>query len=164
MDSLAKQLSLLRLGFSSFEIKQNQTEHNYHHQMYGNFHHAAFIFEQKGRSINILSKGVNYIIGNQKSIHAENDAIFRLKPRKNKKMKKINLIVIRTSKIGKLGSSQPCYHCVQNMIMDLPLLGYKLNNIYYSNNDESITCVKFNKFIQKNQFHISGFYRKKYLN
>jgi cytidine deaminase len=159
MELLAKNLSLYRLGYSNFEIKSEMMNKNYNN-IYGNFHHAAYIFEQKGNSINILSKGINYF-GFNKSTHAECDAIIKLKPRRNKNLKKINILVIRTSKSGKLGSSQPCYHCAKQM-NDIGNLGYKINNIYYSNNDESMTKIKFNKFIQSDEFHISGFYKKKY--
>jgi len=161
METLAKQLSLLRLGFSQYEIDQELL-----HKMpsspiiFGNFHHGAYIFEQKGNSFNILSRGINYLSSN-KSVHAENDAIHRLKPRKHKKKKKINMLIIRTTKLGKLGSSQPCYHCTLQLMDLIPSLGYKLNYIIYTNKDETMTKIKFNKFIQSEEFHISGFYRKK---
>jgi len=160
---LAEQLSLRRLGFSEHEIKENRLKQP-HSIIYGHFHHAAYLFEQKGNSIHILSRGMNYLQDERRrSIHAETDAIEHLKPRwHKKKRKKINLMVIRTSKNGKLGSSQPCYHCMLQLMEQIPEMGYKLNYVCYSNQDESLTRIKFNKLVQVSNYHISGYYRKKH--
>ena len=50
-------------------------------------------------------------------------------------MKKIDIIVIRTTCKRNLGNSKPCVKCLSDMYYLAPKKGYKINNVYYS--DES---------------------------
>ena len=98
--------------------------------------------------------------GIQSGIHAEYDAIKKLIPLKNKKrLTYINILVIRLSGKNKLQSSKPCVNCI-NMMKTLPIkLGYKINNIYYSDNDENI--VKTSLYdLDNDEKHYSKFYRR----
>lgn len=119
------------------------------------------------KKANILTFGFNRmgdINGNDAGIHAEHDAINKLKPlERNKKLQPINLLVIRFSKNNQLQNSKPCFNCIQT-IKTLPQKrGYKIKNIYYSNNDGDI--IKSNlKILEKEELHYSRFYRKKNLN
>ena len=120
----------------------------------------------KGKGImekaNILSYGFNFmgdINGLEPGIHAEHDAINKLKPLKKKKhLQNINLLVIRLSKKNKLQTSKPCVDCI-NKIKVLPeKKGYKIKNIYYSDDNENI--VKSNlKTLENEELHYSKYYR-----
>jgi hypothetical protein len=131
----------------------------------GNYNHACCFykgnFQQK--KTNILSFGFNKIgdlKGNQAGIHAEHDAINKLKPlERKKKLETINLLVIRFSKYNKLQNSKPCANCI-HIIKKLPeKKGYRIKNVYYSNNNGDI--VKSNLFnLEKEELHYSKFYRR----
>ena len=92
------------------------------------------------------------------TIHAEFDAINKLPNRKNKSIKKINLLVIRTTKTGKLSSSKPCYSCIMDMLTLPPKKGYKIEWIYHSNEDETISKVKLATLYKSGDFHYSSFH------
>jgi hypothetical protein len=112
----------------------------------------------------ILSYGFNKMgdsEGLRPGMHAEYDAIRKLLPLKNnKKLKNINILVIRISGKNKLQSSKPCANCIECM-KKLPVkLGYRIQNIYYSNDDGSI--IKTNLYnLDNKETHYSGFYRRK---
>ena len=120
---------------------------------------------QKGK-INVLSFGFNKtgdIKGNKPGIHAEHDVINKLKPLYRKRLESINLLVIRFSKNNKLQNSKPCGNCIQTM-KTLPLKkGYRIKNIYYSNDNGVI--IKSNlKILEKEELHYSRFYRQQKIN
>ena len=61
------------------------------------------------------------------------DAIDKLKTRdRNKKLYKVNLMVIRVNNSGHLCSSHPCEKCINYMNTIAVKKGYKIKNIYYS--------------------------------
>jgi hypothetical protein len=126
----------------------------------GNYFHVSCIFQGK---YNILSIGINKytdVDGTMPSIHAEHDAILRLPYLKNKKkLVKINLLVIRFLKTYTLANSKPCYKCIQNMI-DIPKKrGYKIEDIYYSENSETIIKTNINKLLNDPVHHVTSYYR-----
>lgn len=112
----------------------------------------------------ILSYGVNTMgdsDGIHPGIHAEHDAISKLLPlKRNKRLVNINLLVVRLSGKNKLQSSKPCINCI-NMMKTLPeKLGYKIQYVYYSNENGEI--VKSNiKTLENENPHYSRFYRNK---
>ena len=113
----------------------------------------------------ILSYGVNQI-GNTKGqnpgIHAECDAILKLRPLKNKKkLQSINLLVIRLSSKNKIQSSKPCNNCIETMKILPQKKGYKIENIYYSNEEGNIIKTNLNK-LDLEEKHYSKYYKKKY--
>jgi len=73
----------------------------------------------------------------------------KLKKIKNRKM---NLIVIRTTKTGILGNSAPCYHCTKFLSENNSI---KIDKLYYSNSDGEIECIKFTDWVKIGQTHIS---------
>lgn len=82
--------------------------------------------------------------------HAEMDVIRKIynnKPFLNssKRIDKFDVLVIRVSKIGKLGSSRPCYHCISGM-MSTPIV--KINYVYYSTNDGIIVREKLDRMLE----------------
>jgi hypothetical protein len=118
---------------------------------------------QKAR---ILSFGVNQmgdINGNTPGIHAEEDALSKLMPLKYKKrLEPINLLVIRLSPKNKLQSSKPCSNCIKLMSLIPKKKGYKIENIYYS--DENGEIIKTNlQSLENGEQHYSKYYKNKQL-
>jgi hypothetical protein len=114
----------------------------------------------------ILSFGVNQmgdINGNTPGIHAEEDALSKLMPLKYKKrLEPINLLVIRLSSKNKLQSSKPCSNCIKLMSIIPKKKGYKIDNIYYS--DENGDIIKTNlQTLENSEQHYSKYYRNKQL-
>ena len=99
--------------------------------------------------------------GKKPGIHAEYNALSKLMPLKNKKkLEPINLLVIRLSTKNKIQSSKPCNNCIEIMKILPCKLGYKLNHIYYS--DENGSIIKSNlKSLDTEEKHYSKYYRRK---
>ena len=86
--------------------------------------------------------------GNSKlNTHAEMDALrnYELLIRNNicKKKSKMDLIVLRINKNGKLCESAPCINCTKELNETDVVT---INNLYFSRNDGTITCVKFSEW------------------
>ena len=91
--------------------------------------------KEKNSVLNSLSVGYNHTrcYHTNCTTHAEMDAIDKLKQReKNKKLCKVDLIVIRVNNSGELCSSQPCHKCVNYMHTVAVDKGYKIKYVYYS--------------------------------
>ena len=135
----------------------------------GNYFHVSCVFQGKYDIMNILSYGMNKyadVAGVMPSIHAEHDAILRLPSLKNKnknknkrKLVKINLLVIRFLKTYTLANSKPCLNCIQNMVELPQKKGYKIEDIYYSENDRTIVKTNINKLLNESSHHMSSYYR-----
>lgn len=76
------------------------------------FKHAA-IFMARGR---FLSYGP--------TVHAEAAAVRKLGRMSTKRLRRVDLMVIRTSKTGVLGMSKPCAHCLYLLNRRLPSKGF----------------------------------------
>ena len=118
------------------------------------------------KKVNVLSFGFNRIgdvDGNVAGIHAEHDAINKLKPlNRRKHLQNINLLVIRISKNNLLHSSKPCANCIEIMKTLPQKKGYRIDKIYYS--DENGNIVKSSlKKLENEELHFSRFYRKRSL-
>lgn len=140
----------------------------------GNYNHIACILDSKNmynklnnNKLNrkhILSIGCNStgdIYGNYPGIHAEEDALNKIKPLSNcKKLQNINLLVIRLSKHKKLQSSKPCANCIYRMKMLPSKKGYRIKNIYYSTEDGNI--IKSNlRTLENEEQHYTMYYKQK---
>ena len=68
------------------------------------------------------------------------------------KKNKMNLIVIRINKMGKLCESAPCFHCANSLANNDSV---QIDKLYYSRNDGTITCVKFDDWIRAGTSHVS---------
>lgn len=142
------------------------------------FHHAcagiitmlaAFYKGKNGtlKKTNILSFGFNRIgdiDGHEAGIHAEHDAINKLKPLDRKKhLQNINILVVRITKNNTLHNSKPCANCLEIMKILPEKKGYRIRNIYYS--DDNGNIVKSNlKKLENEELHFSRFYRRRKLN
>jgi hypothetical protein len=113
---------------------------------------------------NILSFGFNRIgdtNGDSAGIHAEHDAINKLKPLyKKKRLVPINILVIRISKSNKLQNSKPCANCIKVMKILPEKKGYIIKNVYYSNNNGDIVKSSL-KILENEELHYSRYYKRK---
>lgn len=112
--------------------------------------------------LNVAAYGRNHytdIKSNTKTIHAERDAISKLPCRKDKKPKKINIVVIKTSKTGILGNSKPCFNCLLDMKDYAPLMGYRINWVYYSDENGRLKKSKLNDLICAPDLYLTSYYR-----
>ena len=112
----------------------------------------------------ILSFGVNQMgdsDGKKPGIHAEYDALTKLMPiRRKKKLESINLLVIRLSTKNKIQSSKPCFSCIETMKKFPPKIGYKIDNVYYSDSNGDITKTNL-KILDEEEKHYSKYFRRK---
>ena len=115
------------------------------------------------KKASILSFGVNQmgdINGNKPGIHAEEDAISKLIPlKKKKRLEPINILVIRVSPKNKIQSSKPCINCLKVMNILPEKKGYKIENVYYSNEDGNILKTTL-KSLENEEKHYSKYYRR----
>ena len=138
---------------------------------------ALFLLKKTSRVLNVLSKGTNHpkYIQNQgklntkknlssinKSIHAEEMALDKIKGNNRKSNLTVSLMVIRITEKStecsyKLCNSKPCISCICK-IMNISCSGYKVSKIYFSNENGEIVCFKF-KEILKESPHISKYYK-----
>jgi deoxycytidylate deaminase len=85
------------------------------------------------------------IDGKFTTIHAEVDALLKLKPNKKKTPKKINMIIFRVNNTGtKLMMARPCCNCQKAIREILVQKNYKLKKCWFTNNDG-----EFEQFIFK---------------
>ena len=73
--------------------------------------------------------------------------------------KKVDIVVIRTSKTGIIGMSKPCIHCIVKMHTLAPQKGYRINKVYYTNECGVLVDTSLNKLLTEDTHHMSGFYR-----
>jgi hypothetical protein len=111
----------------------------------------------------VLSFGTNMMgdsSGNDPGIHAEHNALTKLKPLKIKKqLESVNLLVIRLSKSNKIQSSKPCSNCIKIIDVIPEKKGYKIKNIYYSDNEGNIIKTNLNN-LKNEEHHYTRYYRK----
>jgi len=87
--------------------------------------------------------------------HAEMEALNKVKGLlKCGKLKKnkMNLVVLRINKSGQLCESAPCYHCSKELAENSFI---KIDKLYFSRNDGTITCTKFDDWINNGNFRVS---------
>ena len=127
----------------------------------GMYNHVAMIFE-KNNYEQPLCYGTNYLVdlNDNRSIHAEHDALLRLKKNFSKKLKKINLLVIRYTNTYKLTTSKPCIFCLEKMKGLALQKGYKIHKVYYSGFRE-IYSDKFTTLYNQDKKHIPNRNRRK---
>jgi cytidine deaminase len=126
---------------------------------FGSFYHCSIIFTKKQGALYPLSYGENQIRGN-KSIHAEVDAINRIKPKKQGKIQKVCLFVLRVNKSKEITISKPCKHCI-NQMKSLVSKNYKISDVFYSDKDGKIIKTSFTNLLLDPCKHISRIDRRK---
>ncbi len=68
------------------------------------------------------------------------------------KKNKMNLIVLRVNKLGDLCESAPCFHCTKELSENEEI---QIDKLYFSKSDQSITCIKFNKWVKCGKSNMS---------
>jgi cytidine deaminase len=126
---------------------------------FGKFYHCSIIFTKKRGALYPLSYGENQIRGN-KSIHAEVDAINRIKNKKQGKTQKVSLFVMRVNKKKEITISKPCKHCIAQMNTIINK-NYKISDVYYSDNNGEIIKSSLNSLTIDPCKHISRLDRRK---
>jgi cytidine deaminase len=127
------------------------------------YNHVACVIDGNvfSSKMNILSFGINtFSIDDSAGIHAEYSAIQKLDllPKK-RRLKSVNLLVIRLSGNRKIQFSKPCAHCINMMKTYAPKKGYQIKHILYSDINGDI--VKTNLWeLEKEEKHYSTAYRK----
>lgn len=124
-----------------------------------------FLIPKTNGVLKVISYGENYFKPHpvlETTVHAEHDAIINLPIRpRNLHPKKVDILIIRTSKTGCLGMSKPCAHCIMKMSDLAPKRGYKINKVYYTTEDGYVTCDKLDKLIEDPDMHISKYYKSR---
>jgi cytidine deaminase len=134
----------------------------------GHYNHVSCILQEGNGNLKkarVLSYGVNQMgdtKGLMPGIHAEHDAIRKLRPlKKQNKKKLINILVIRLSAKNKLQTSKPCINCIETM-KNLPdKLGYKIQKVFYSDGSGNIVKISLKK-LENEEKHMSKFYKRKH--
>ena len=87
--------------------------------------------------------------------HAEMDVLNKTKELircKKIKKNKMNLIVLRINKSGRLCESAPCFHCTKELASNNYV---QIDKLYFSRSNETITCVKFDDWVESGTSHVS---------
>jgi len=124
---------------------------------FGRFYHCAIIFTKKRGIVSPLVYGENMIRG-KNSIHAEEDAVNRIPYKKDGKIQKVSLLVLRVTRSGDYTMSKPCLHCIKKM-NTLINKNYKISNVYYTNNDGIFVKSSLNRLNSDPDKHISKWNR-----
>ena len=127
------------------------------------FCHFAMIYTKRSKSIvNVLSYGYNHI-RDGKSIHAEVDAINNLRTSLRKKLKGVNLLVIRLLRSPEhaLAQSKCCMRCCECIFKIPSLKGYRIDQVLYSNVSGEIEKHHPIDLLIEDDYHVSVYYSKR---
>jgi hypothetical protein len=96
------------------------------------------------------------------TVHAEDDAINKLPVlrRNRRRLKKIDLLVIRANQGGTVGNSKPCEKCLGDLYRKLPKKGYVLDTVHYTDKGEILVSKKFTKLLYDENKHVSKYFSK----
>ena len=61
---------------------------------------------------------------------------------------------------NKIQSSKPCFNCIETMKKFPPKIGYKIDNVYYSDSNGDITKTNL-KNLDEEEKHYSHYFRRK---
>lgn len=93
------------------------------------------------------------------TIHAECDAISKLpKRRRGSRLKKVDILVVRSNIGGTVGNSKPCFKCLQSLYTDLPKKGYMLDTVHYTVQGGLVESKKFTKLLDEEP-HIPKYFK-----
>jgi hypothetical protein len=136
--------------------------------IFGSFNHIACLISENNDFPLIIGLNSDKSQFSNKTIktHAEIDAIKKIRYYKRCniiKNNKMDLIVLRVNKFGKLCLSAPCYHCTCFLNSKKTKKIIKINKIYFSNENETITSFKFQDWVnfQNNNKHISNCWKNR---
>jgi hypothetical protein len=164
VEELVKKRLGLNQNIDIEQIKSGNVKKTYHDN--GKSYHIACVYSHNSSSMFVLSYGMNEYLCNKEcgSIHAESSVINNLKPlqkksRNKKHVKNIDLLVIKTTKTGKLGMSKPCIKCITDMLSLPPKKGYNIKNVLFSTQDGNIKSTTLRDLVDDNDnHHVSKYY------
>jgi hypothetical protein len=94
------------------------------------------------------------------TIHAEDDAINKLPVlKRNRRLKKVDLLVIRANAGGTVGNSRPCDRCIKALEIKLPKKGYILDTLYYTDKGGLLVKKKFARVVTEEDHHVSKYFK-----
>ena len=124
-----------------------------------NAHHICAFIRLRDGKIYIGENSVRKIPGVPVSTHAEMDVMRKImKYNTGKKKEKFDVLVLKISKIGKIGLSRPCYHCISSMISNSII---NIKNIYYSTYNGRIIREKLIDMLDSELTRVSTGWRQR---
>jgi hypothetical protein len=103
--------------------------------------------------------GSNFILKNDSgrgSVHAEENLIQKFLRIRNR-CQKVDLLIVKITHNGKIGSSRPCQNCMKRLICMTTKHNISINNVYYSTSQGKIDVDKFrNMKLNIDDFYISN--------
>ena len=149
-------LAKRRLGLSQTQSLDNVCSKNC--EEIGSLHIACIL--HKNNVPYCISTNIYKNYNGIYSYHAENQALAKLSKNKRSNPKSINLFVIRVTRHGNIVNSKPCIKCLQDMLKLPSTKGYKVKNIFYSDDKGNIIKKTLNSLLYKEDYHVSRFYRE----
>jgi len=124
---------------------------------------SSFLREESGgkNGINGFNSDRELYSGACYAEHAEMNALKGLidKPKGgSKRIIVVDLLVIRTDRHLNLKNSRPCQKCIECML-NLPKYGYRIRNVYYSNNEGQIVRTTLNELDDSDETHVTRRFR-----
>lgn len=96
------------------------------------------------------------------SVHAEDNVIRKLPSLpKNKRPKRVDMLVVRVNKSGVMGNSKPCVHCIMLMCTKLPLKGYSMSDVYFSTTEGTLKVMRFQELLYDDEHHVSRYHKER---
>lgn len=104
-----------------------------------------------------MALGANFYKVNKTSIHAEIDAVGKLRTHeKKKKMKPIILVSLRFNRSGNLKNAKPCYHCVTALKTILNQKNYCVSYVVYSDNNGNLITSDLDDLLEDGGYITRG--------
>jgi hypothetical protein len=126
-------------------------------------HHVCAFINLKGNKIILGENSSRTMPGCPISTHAEMDVLRKVLKSKSivhgtvpKRIDKYDILVIRISKTYKLGSSRPCYHCINTMMNASSI---KIRYVYYSTRDGKIARERLDEMLKSELTQVSTGWR-----
>jgi hypothetical protein len=102
----------------------------------------------------------HYSTGIFPTVHAEDDAVNKLPVlKRNRRLKKVDLLVIRANAGGTVGNSRPCDRCIKALEIKLPKKGYTLDTLYYTDKGGILIKKKFAHVVLEEDHHVSKYFK-----
>lgn len=79
---------------------------------------------------------------------------------REKRLKKIDIMVVRSNIGGTVGNSKPCVRCLKSLTELLPKKGYILDTVYYTTQGGLLESRKLTHLIQEDQPHVPKYFKE----
>lgn len=126
-------------------------------------HHICAFINTKDSKIFLGENSTRTMPGCPISTHAEMDVLRKVLKSKSivpgvipKRLDRFDVVVIRVSKTRKLGTSRPCYHCINSMMNTNYI---KIRYVYYSTIDGKIVRERLDDMLESSLTRVSTGWR-----